>query len=123
MLQSVSWAGLHEHIEFLDNDISGSPMKLVPIQFIANNGLIEGNNVHPSSAVHGIYIMHGDSNIVRDNYVIGLSKYGIHVYDEDKYNHTARITNLLVENNTVIGSKSRSGIIILKFFPKISFSG
>jgi len=109
-IQSVSWAGLHEHIEFLDNDISGSPT--VPIQFIANNGLVQGNTVHPVSSVHGIYVMHGDSNVIRNNYVIGLNKYGIHVYDENKYNHSARITNLLVENNNVIGSESRSGIII-----------
>ena len=109
-IQSVSWGGMHDHIEFIDNDISGSPT--VPLYFMANNGLVQGNKIRSTSAVHGIYVMHGDGNIVRDNYVSGIKKYGIHVYDENKYGHAARITNLLVENNTVIGSQSRSGIII-----------
>lgn len=109
-LQAVSWSGLHEHIELIANDISGSPT--VPISFIANKGLIEGNNIHPISATHGIYIMHGNSNIIRNNNVLGVNKYGIHIYDENKYDHPSKITNLLVENNTVTGSQSRSGIII-----------
>jgi hypothetical protein len=56
--------------------------------------------------------MHGDSNVIRDNYIEGIKKYGIHIYDENKYDRVARITNLLVENNVVVGSQSRSGIII-----------
>jgi hypothetical protein len=108
--QAVSWSGLHDHIEFLDNDFSGAPG--VPIYFNANKGVIQGNIIHTNLAVHGIYVMHGDSNVIRDNYVTGIEKYGIHIYDENKYSYTPRITNLLVENNTVIGSLSRSGIII-----------
>jgi hypothetical protein len=106
----VSWSGLHEHIELIDNDISGSVG--VPIFFNANNGLVQGNTIHTVWAVHGIYVMHGDGNVIRSNYVTGMEKYGIHIYDENKYRHTARITNLLVENNTVIASQSRSGIVI-----------
>jgi len=109
-IQAVSWAGMHEHIEFLDNGFSGSAT--VSIYFNANHGLVEGNTIHSASAVHGIYVMHGDSNVIRNNYVSGVNKYGIHIYDEQKYSHPARITNLLVEKNTVIGSQSRSGIII-----------
>ena len=109
-VQSVSWSGMHEYIEFLDNNISSSPS--VCLYFMGNNSLVQGNHIESSSAIHGIYVMHGDSNIVRNNYVSGISKYGIHVYDENKYSHPARITNLLVENNTVIGSQGRSGIII-----------
>jgi len=97
-IQSVSWY------------ISGSPT--VPLYFMTNKGLVQGNKIISTSAIHAIYVMHGDGNIVRNNYIAGMSKYGIHIYDENKYNHTARITNLLVENNTVIGSQSRSGIII-----------
>jgi parallel beta-helix repeat protein len=109
-MQAVSWDDLHNHIEFLNNDISGSAT--VPIYFNTNNGRVEGNTIHSTSAVHGIYLMHGDSNVVRNNIVTGMSKYGIHIYDENKYSRTARITNLLVENNTVSGSQGRSGIIV-----------
>jgi parallel beta-helix repeat protein len=109
-MQALSWSGLHNHIEFLDNDISGSAT--VPIYFNTNNGRVEGNTIHSTSAIHGIYLMHGDGNVVRNNVVTGMSKYGIHIYDENKYSHTTRITNLLVENNTVSGSQSRSGIIV-----------
>jgi parallel beta-helix repeat protein len=109
-MQAVSWDDLHNHIEFLNNDISGSAT--VPIYFNTNNGRVEGNTIHSTSAVHGIYLMHGDSNVVRNNIVTGMSKYGIHIYDENKYSRTARITNLLVENNTVSGSHGRSGIIV-----------
>jgi hypothetical protein len=109
-MQALSWGGMHTHIEFLDNDISGSAT--VPIYFNTNNGRVEGNYIHPSSAVHGIYVMHGDGNVIRNNVVTGMNKYGIHIYDENKYSRTARITNLLVENNTVSNSQSRSGIVV-----------
>jgi hypothetical protein len=109
-LQAVNWAGLHEHIEIIDNEFSGAPG--VPIYFNANNGLVQGNYIHPQWTVHGIYVMHGNGNIIRDNYIKGIEKYGIHIYDENKYAYFPRITNLLVENNTVIASQSRSGIII-----------
>jgi len=109
-IQAVSWGSLHEHIELIGNDISGSTN--VPIYFIGNDGLVEGNTIHPISATHGIYVMHGDNNVIRNNMISGVNKYGIHIYDENKYDHPSNITDLLVENNTVIGSKSRSGIII-----------
>ena len=109
-IQAVSWGGLHENIELIANDFSGS--STVPVYFMANKGLIDGNNIHPISSIHGIYVMHGDSNIVRNNYILGVNKYGIHIYDEKKYDHPSKITNLLVENNIVDGSQSRSGIII-----------
>ena len=109
-IQAVSWGGLHEHIELIGNDISGSTN--VPIYFICNNGLVEGNTIHPVSSTHGIYVMHGDHNVIRNNKISGVNKYPIHIYDEKKYNHPSNITNLLVESNTVIGSQSRSGIII-----------
>ena len=106
-LQAVSWAGIHEYIEILDNEFSGVPG--VAIYFNANNGLVQGNNIHPQWAVHGIYVMHGDNNVIRCNNIRGVEKYGIHIYDENKYGYAARITNLLVENNIVSASQSRSG--------------
>lgn len=109
-LQAVSWNGLHNHIEIIGNDLSGSTT--VPIYFNANKGIVAENHIHPIFATHGIYVMHGDSNVIRNNFISGVDKYGIHIYDEKKYDHPTKITNLLVEHNTVDGSKSRSGIII-----------
>lgn len=109
-IQAVSWNGLHEHIEIIGNDLSGSTT--VPIYFNANKGLVAENHIHPISAIHGIYVMHGDSNVIINNFISGIDKYGIHIYDEKKYDHPVKITNLRVEGNTVEESKSRSGIII-----------
>jgi len=105
--------GIREHVEILNNIFTGK--QTIPVLFfIANNSLVQGNtvNITNGSTSHGIYIMHGNKNIIRNNYITGMKKYGIHVYDENKYNHYAAITNYLIENNIVIGSQSKSGIIV-----------
>jgi len=60
--------------------------------------------------------MSGSNNVVRDNYVSGGTGFGIHVYDENKYQRVGqydpKIINLLIEKNTVTGSQKRSGILI-----------
>jgi hypothetical protein len=112
IMQAVSWDGIHEHIEFLDNTFEGEMSPT--IYYICNNGRIEGNTIKLTNAdSHGLYIMHGSGNIVRNNYVDGAAKYGIHIYDEEKYSDEGHvsITNLLVENNTVLNAGS-AGIII-----------
>jgi hypothetical protein len=112
ILQAVRWTdGIHEHIEFIDNIFEGTMSPAM--YFIANDGLVQGNKVILTNAgSHGLYIMHGSNNVVRGNYVQGSGKYGIHIYDEEKYDTHAFIKNLLVENNTVVGSETRAGIII-----------
>ena len=104
--------GIHEHIEILDNVFTGASPALY---YICNNGLVQGNTVNLTNAgSHGLYIMHGSNNIIRNNYVRGALKYGIHIYDEEKYpsEGSVSIKNLLVENNTVVGSVRSSGFII-----------
>ena len=60
--------------------------------------------------------MHGNGNIIRENSIRNTSKYSIHIYDEDKYGSSGerypKIRNLLVENNMIDGSLSRSGVVI-----------
>ncbi len=114
-IEAVSWEGIHNHIELLDNVfiVRYSPA----IEYISNDGLIQGNTIDLSSSdreSHGIYIMHGTNNIVRNNFVTGMYKYGIHIYDEEKYPKEGPVVikNLLVEHNIVTGSQERSGIII-----------
>ena len=104
------WRYSH-HIEILNNKFSTSD---VAIYFCCNDGLIEGNTFDP--AYYAIYLMHGNGNVIRGNDIRNTIKYSVHIYDEDKYGSSGerypKITNLLVENNVIDGSQSRSGIIL-----------
>jgi hypothetical protein len=104
------WRYSH-HIEILNNKFSTSD---VAIYFCCNEGLIQGNTFDP--AYYAIYLMHGNGNVIRGNDIRNTSRYSIHIYDEDKYGSSGerypKITNLLVENNLIDGSQSRSGIVI-----------
>jgi parallel beta-helix repeat protein len=104
------WRYSH-HIEILNDKFSNSG---VAIYFCCNDGIIQGNTFDP--AYYAIYLMHGNGNVIRGNDIRNTSKYSVHIYDEDKYNSTGephpKITNLLVENNVIDGSRSRSGIVV-----------
>jgi len=104
------WRYSH-HIEILNNKFSTSD---VAIYFCCNDGLIEGNTFDP--AYYAIYLMHGSGNVIRGNDIRNTIKYSVHIYDEDKYGSSGerypKIKNLLVENNVIDGSQSRSGIIL-----------
>ena len=104
------WRYSH-HIEILNNKFSTSD---VAIYFCCNDGLIQGNTFNP--AYYAIYLMHGNGNVIRGNDIRNTLKYSVHIYDEDKYGSSGerypKITNLLVENNLIDGSQSRSGIVI-----------
>jgi hypothetical protein len=104
------WRYSH-HIEILNNKFSTSG---VAIYFCGNDGIIQGNTFNP--AYYAIYLMHGNENVIRGNDIKNTSMYSVHIYDEDKYNSAGeprpKITNLLVENNVIDGSESRSGIVV-----------
>jgi len=105
-----NWRYSH-HIEILNNKFSTSG---VAVYFCCNEGIIQGNTFDPP--YYAIYLMHGNGNVIRRNDIRNTSKYSVHIYDEDKYSSTGepnpKITNLLVENNVIDGSQSRSGIVI-----------
>ena len=110
----VGDSGVPDHVEILDNIFTGSQSERV-VSFTGTNGLVQGNtvNITSGSVSHAFYIKHGDGNTIRGNYITGMYKYGIQIYDEDKYSqYTASIRNILVENNTIVASKTRSGIVI-----------
>jgi hypothetical protein len=73
------------------------------------NAVIVGNYVHDtgqsgSNQHHGIYVQ-GDGHVVINNVFARLrGGYGIHVYPSS--------SNVMVAQNTVVGSQARSGIII-----------
>ena len=104
------WRYSH-HIEILNNKFSTSD---VAIYFCCNDGLIQGNTFDP--AYYAIYLMHGTGNVIRGNDIRNTLKYSVHIYDEDKYGSSGeqypKITNLLVEDNVIDGSQTRSGIVI-----------
>ena len=115
-VRRITDVGMSEYIEIIENSFTGQIRP--PIYLNCNHGLVQGNTIEiaGSSDSHGIYIMHGDGNVVRGNKVTGARMYGIHVYDENKYQYAnevnPKITNLLIENNIVRESQSRAGIII-----------
>jgi hypothetical protein len=122
VLEGVSWdcnidvgdSGVPDHVEILDNVFTGSQSVRV-LSFTGTNGLIQGNtiNITSGSVSHAFYIKHGNGNTIRGNYITGMNKYGIQIYDEDKYSqYTASIRNILVENNTIVSSQTRAGIVI-----------
>jgi hypothetical protein len=110
----VGDSGVPEHVEILDNVFTGSQSVRV-LSFTGTNGLVQGNtvNITSGSASHAFYIKHGNGNIIRGNTITGMNKYGIQIYDEDKYSqYTASIKNILVENNIIVASQTRSGIVV-----------
>ncbi len=116
-LSAVEWDSPTHHVEFLNNYFTGAfNVYSGAINYKGSNGLIEGNQLllenTGSTTDHGIYVMTGKSNIIRNNFVSGTPGYGIQVYDESKDGYVAHIENVIIENNMVTGSYSRSGIII-----------
>jgi hypothetical protein len=110
----VGDSGVPERVEILDNLFTGSQSERV-VSFTGKNGLVQGNtvNITSGSVSHAFYIKHGDGNTIRGNYITGMYKYGIQIYDEDKYSqYTASIRNILVENNIIVASKTKSGIVV-----------
>jgi hypothetical protein len=119
---TVDWSnprGPRSHnIEILNNTFSGTQVRYGFIEVIFDNSVVEGNRITitggGSTTDHGIYLHHGERNILRGNVISGASGYDIHVYDERKgYSDPQTfITNVIVENNVLTGSRLRSGLII-----------
>ncbi len=86
------------------------------------NILIEGNtiDINPTGDTkdHGIYLNAGpnsmsDNIVIRNNYIRGMTGYGIHIYDELKStgDPLKTIQNIVVDGNYITNSTDRSGII------------
>jgi nitrous oxidase accessory protein NosD len=106
------------HIQIRNNTFTGPQARYGFIEAMFDNSLIEGNTIVSTAGGdttdHGIYLHHGDTNTIRANTVNGVSGYGIHIYDERKHagDKATSITNVLVEGNTLSGSRKRSGLIV-----------
>jgi len=108
-----------EHIEILDNTMEGAyNVYAGAINVSCRYGLVQGNILllenTGSKNDHGIYFMDGGPYICRNNYIYNSPAYGIHVYDEKKNSSDPPTftKNVIIENNFISGSYSRTGIII-----------
>lgn len=124
---AANWTRLSEikaNIEITDCLFTGAfNVYAGALNIATGNTLAERNTLilsdTGSSNDHGIYVAAGedfvtDNVIVRNNMVDGAPAYGIHIYDERKNTSdpVRYIRNVVVENNTVINSRSRSGILV-----------
>jgi hypothetical protein len=106
------------HVEILNNTFTGLQQTYGYIQIHGNDILVEGNTIAStgggSTQDHGIYVLHGTNKVVRNNRISNTSGYGIHVYDERKQPGDPQtfLVGMVVEGNTVTGSRLRSGIIV-----------
>lgn len=105
--------------QVVNNTFAGPQPSYGAIEFFSDSGLIEDNRIKITrggdTKDHGIYVHAGHKNIIRNNLIDGTSGYGIHVYDAvSSGGERAAIgfEDLLIENNLVMNSRYRSGIII-----------
>jgi len=104
------------HTEILNNKITGPQLRYNMIGVIGDDNLIEGNTIIVTgggdSLDHGIYVMSGSRNVIRNNYISGHRGFGIHIYDEVKQGRSGKITDVVVEGNIITGSVLSGGIIV-----------
>jgi hypothetical protein len=102
-------------IEIFDSNFAGS-YTYAAIQIAGSDILVEGNTILLENAGgtqdHGIYVLHGDNKVIRNNYISNTPGYGIHVYDEDKYDWSPDISNVMIEGNTIVDNGNRSAFIL-----------
>ncbi len=104
-------------IQIVNNRFVGSQADYGVIEMVGDEILIEGNHLEITGGGdtqdHGIYLHYGKNIIIRNNFISGASGYGIHIYDEDKgTGEIKRYENILVEDNYIVNSRERAGIMI-----------
>ncbi len=113
-------------LQIVNNTFTGPQPKYGAIEIGGWDVLVEGNVIRFSDAGgntrdHGIYVHRGQGITIRKNRVIGSKGYGIHVFDEHKSAkpahwaaHPFAIKNIVIEENYIARSQTRTGIIIAK---------
>ncbi len=103
------------HNEILNNTVIGPQQRYNMIGVIGDDNLVEGNTIIVTgggdSLDHGIYVMSGSRNIIRNNFISGAKGFGIHIYDEVKQNRSGQIREVVIEGNTITSCGS-GGIIV-----------
>lgn len=112
---SIVARGLGTDREIIGNTFAGA-YTYGAITAGGDNLLIEDNLIAldgtGTTQDHGIYVMYGQGKTIRGNTITNTPGYGIHVYDEDKYDWPADIADVVIEGNVIRGAVSRSGIIV-----------
>lgn len=116
---NINGGGGH-HVEIVNNRLTGSGYRYGAISVSGDSNLVAGNlvqiNEQAGTLDHGIYIQQSRGTVVRDNFVSGPTGYGIHLFCEDKgrgrFDDDFSISNVVIENNVITGSKLRSGMIV-----------
>jgi len=107
---------LPSHTEILNNKITGPQLRYNMLGVLGDDNLIEGNTIIVTgggdSLDHGIYVMSGSRNTIRNNYISGHRGFGIHIYDEVKQGRDGQIADVVVEGNIITGSVLSGGIIV-----------
>lgn len=103
------------HNEIINNKVVGPQQRYNMIGVIGDNNLVEGNTIIVTgggdSLDHGIYVMSGSKNIIKNNFITGARGFGIHIYDEVKQDRSGQIRDVVVEGNVITGCGS-GGIIV-----------
>lgn len=103
------------HNEVIGNHFKGAytyaAISLGGDDLLAEDNVIELDG-SGSTQDHGIYVLYGKGKVIRNNAITGSPGYGVHIYDENKYGWSPDISDVLVENNSIRGCVSRSGVIV-----------
>ncbi len=110
----ISWYPATD-LEILENHFDGA-YTYAAIQIAGSDILVEGNVIalanEGNTQDHGIYVLHGSGKTVRNNLISNTPGYGIHVYDEDKYDWPGDIADVLIEGNIIRDNLNRSAVIV-----------
>lgn len=110
----ISWYPATD-LEILENHFDGA-YTYAAIQIAGSDILVEGNVIALSNQGntqdHGIYVLHGSGKVVRNNTISNTPGYGIHIYDEDKYDWPGDISDVLIEGNVIRDNLQRAAVIV-----------
>ena len=109
--------GAH-HVIIRNNHFSGQGFRYSAISVYGQDNIIENNTIEDiiqsNSTDHGIYLHHGEHNIIRNNYIADARGAGIHIYTEYKESNAGEdltIRDMLIEGNIITNTGS-AGIIV-----------
>jgi parallel beta-helix repeat protein len=119
-MYTVCWDVKSNHVELIANTFTGRP-SYAAIVISGDDHLVQGNVIRlegnsQGTQGHGIYLMDGSRNVIRNNRISGMDGYGLHIYDEHKSEdppgYQRLIQDALIEGNVVFQSRQRAGIIV-----------
>ena len=109
--------GAH-HVIVRNNHFSGPGFKYAAISVYGRENIVENNTIldikQTRTTDHGIYVHHGEHNIIRNNYIADARGSGIHIYTEYKSGNQGEdltIKDMVIDGNVITNTGS-AGIIV-----------